>query len=1036
MTEDVLRFGSDDEDVVGARVLAGIQMINISRLSAHPVPMVSGGLVTVAGQGPKDSNGAGKSSFIAGISLLSGDEQWRWSSGAPDAAELLFTAEIAAQDGRWGNADHGYVIGVFTAQDAAGVPELAGSALTVWLRINRKAPYIDLRWASELYVPAGTSDAGRVAAADGMWAELPRRNGRHDIHANRLGQALYGRHVRCVSFLSTSVRATATANLLAQPLNELSPARIFDAIAALTGVDREMEQERAARTTEHARREEEQRARADLERWEAEAAVAETGIAQRAGARAAIERAAALWQGRCARLVVDGRHELDEITAAMTRLESGWAERASELAGLRDQLAELQNDEAFQAYCAGAERRWKEMSERDRALEVEERTTVRGIEDATRRRTARLEDARAADGRDAAQAGAEEADANARLEDALQAQGARQHELGEAQAGLDDATDGDDLAAAQLQCLRAGGVAAAPLLDSVAVSAAQREPWEARLYPYRDAVVVAEADAARARDLLAALPGSTLITADAPAVTPAPAGLPGSADGRFPLGGFLGCLAQRAGRAGAPAVDADARVWVTGGFASPLTGRAARIGTARGRVAEAARRLADAGEAVGHARRQLAAARERVAAAQAAQQAERLWAEIAGLRETLGELAAQRAGLEPAVRAAREQHAAMLAAVQTRAQQAERLRADAGRLADLQNSNVTERGELTARQTGIDLAARLADFGGTVAEAQSHLLALGGEQATWTEPEWTAACCAELDRVLTMCFPRGTPEDEIPREIGTLRADVRWAGPSFPALHRAVRTYLVQTEQEDEYQRQRITRQRADRTADLAAARRGLAEAAQAAAAHRASVAEGIKAKLKKVATQFDRLDQEYGGYGATLDFPEPEPPAEPDKPWRWTVTPKWRRAEGQRMSPYNLRGNTAQMDEKAVKLVCAAALAGGTDRPLLLVLDELGRNLGKQHRTEAVALFERIGRDRNITVIGALQDDMERYAIDASGLYVKLRRSSDASPYNSAPVIAGHDGNAARLALLRDWLAGHYPAMASPGEELAQAAR
>ncbi len=28
-------------------------------------------------------------------------------------------------------------------------------------------------------------------------------------------------------------------------------------------------------------------------------------------------------------------------------------------------------------------------------------------------------------------------------------------------------------------------------------------------------------------------------------------------------------------------------------------------------------------------------------------------------------------------------------------------------------------------------------------------------------------------------------------------------------------------------------------------------------------------------------------------------------------------------MSPYNQRGNTAQMDEKAVKLVCAAALAG-----------------------------------------------------------------------------------------------------------------
>jgi chromosome segregation protein len=857
---------------------------------------------------------------------------------------------------------------------------------------------------------------------------------RDDIHANRLGQALYGRHVRCVSFLSTSVRASATANLLAQPLNELSPARIFDAIAALTGIDREMEQERATRTTEHARREEEQRARADLERWEAEARIAEAGIAQRAGARAAIERAAALWQGRNARLVVDGRDQLDDVGTELARLEGEWEARAAQLAQLRDQLRDLRSDEAFQAYCAAAERRWKEISERDRALEVDERTTVRDIEEKTRLRTARLEEARAADGRDVRQAEAEAAGANARLEDALAARGARQQELAGAETGLTEAEQGDDLAAGPLRRLRAGGVAAAPLLDSVTVSAAQRERWEARLYPYREAVVVAAADAARARGLLAGLPGSTLVLAGPPDAPDAPPAGLGWADERFPLSGFLAALSRRAGSG--PTVDEAAGVWVAGGFASPLTGRAARIDQARDRVAVAAGRLREAGETVEHGRRQLSAARGRIAAARAAEAAERLWEEIAGLRETLGELAGQRAGLEPDVRAARQEHASMLAAVQTRAEQGMCLRADAGRLEDLQNRNVTERDGLTGRQAAIGLDSRLAAFGGTVAEAQSHLLALGGEQATWTEPEWTAACGTELDRVLAMCFPRGTPEEEIPREIASLSGNLRWDTQGVPALHRALRTYLAQTEQEDEYQRQRITRQRADRTADLAAARKGLAEAAQAAAAHRSSVAEGIKAKLKKVAAQFGRLDEEYGGYGATLDFPEPEPPAEPDKPWRWTVTPKWRRAEGQRMAPYNLRGNTAQMDEKAVKLVCAAALAGGTDRPLLLVLDELGRNLGKQHRTEAVALFERIGRDRNITVIGALQDDMERYAIDASGLYVKLRRSSDASPYNSAPVIAGHDGNAARLALLHDWLAGHYPGRPAAGAELEDAAR
>ncbi|HEX3750395.1 MAG TPA: chromosome partitioning protein ParA [Streptosporangiaceae bacterium] len=1037
MTEDAPRFSGDVEanstDVVGGRVLTGIQLINISRLSAHPVPMVSGGLVTVAGQGPKDSNGAGKSSFIAGISLLSGDEQWRWSSGAPDAAELLFTAEIAAADGRWGNADHGYVIGAFTEHGAATPEALAASALTVWLRINRKAPYIDLRWAHELYVPAAASDADRVAAADGMWAELPRRNGRHDVHANRLGEVLYGRHVRCVSFLSTSVRASATANLLAQPLNELSPARIFDAIAALTGVDREMETERASRTTEHTRREEEQRARADLELWEAETRIIEAGIAQRAQARAAIERAGALWQGRCARLVVDGEHELAGIGTEISRLAADWDDRAGQVAKLREQLRELQNDDAFQGYCTAAERRWKEMSERDRALEVEERTTVRDIEDKTRQRTTLLEQARAADGRDAARAAQEEAAANTRLEEALQACGARQHELNDAETALDGAEQGDDLAAGQLQRLRAAGLTAVPLLDSVVLTVGQRATWEPRLYPYREAVVVAHADAPKARDLLTDLPGSTVVLADPqPAKqAKAPAGLPGSRADDLPLAGFLASLAERAGDP-AEATDTAARVWVAGGFASPLTGHAARVEKAEARVAAATGRLHEAEEAVRQARSQLAVARGRIAAASAAQQAERIWQDVSGLRDSLGDLAAQRDELEPAVRTARQEHAGMLAAVQTRSQQADRLRADAGRLEDLQQHNATTRADLVTRQGAIDLQARLTAFGGTVDEARAHLVVLPGDQGRWSEQEWTTTSCAELDEVLTRCFPRGTPEDEIPREIAGLRADVRWsrglAGPggAFPVLHRSLRTYLAQTEQEDEYQRQRISRQRAERSADLEAARKGLTEARQAAAAHRASVAEGIKAKLKKVAAQFDRLDTEYGGYGATLDFPEPEPPAEPDKPWRWTVTPKWRRAEGQRMAPYNLRGNTAQMDEKAVKLVCAAALAGGTDRPLLLVLDELGRNLGKQHRTEAVALFERIGRDRNITVIGALQDDMERYAIDASGLYVKLRRTSDASPYNSAPIVTGHDDNQARLALLRDWLAGHYPPLPS----------
>src|SRR5262249_46479266 len=102
--------------------------------------------------------------------------------------------------------------------------------------------------------------------------------------------------------------------------------------------------------------------------------------------------------------------------------------------------------------------------------------------------------------------------------------------------------------------------------------------------------------------------------------------------------------------------------------------------------------------------------------------------------------------------------------------------------------------------------------------------------------------------------------------------------------------------------------------------------------------------------------------------------------------------------------------------------LAGTGDRRLRRVPDEPARTPGAAHRRDAVALFESIGRDHAISVVGALQDDMERYAIGASSLYVKLRRSSDTMPYNQAPVIIGSDTSRARVDLLADWLTSYRP--------------
>jgi len=410
---------------------------------------------------------------------------------------------------------------------------------------------------------------------------------------------------------------------------------------------------------------------------------------------------------------------------------------------------------------------------------------------------------------------------------------------------------------------------------------------------------------------------------------------------------------------------------------------------------------------------------------------------VVGLQQQVEEMRLQndehdrmRQDLQPELTEAEAEFVKALTEQGTREQTIRTLTDEIRRLRTSLQDRADQREGLAAELQGLELAARQKAWGETADAATTYLLSLGGTEQKRTVGDWNEEACHQLNEVVRLCFPDDTPRDHLPREIGELLHQQRWfrggleiRTPLVPAMLRALNTHLANTERQDRDDQQSIEKQRGERTKGLAAAQQGLAEAAHAALVTRASLATGIKDKLKKVAAEFDRLDQQYGGYGAGLEYPEPEPPTQPDKPWRWTVTPKWRRAEGQRMASYSLRANTAQIDEKAVKLVCAAALAGSGNRPLLLVLDELGRNLGSEHRREAVALFERIGADRNITVVGALQDDMERYAISASGLYIKLRRSSDAMPYNEAPVVNGSEPNHARVELLRDWMSSYRPA-------------
>ncbi|MEV4550208.1 chromosome partitioning protein ParA [Nonomuraea wenchangensis] len=1040
------------ENVVGDRVLIAVQAVNISRLSTHPVPTVPGTLIVVAGAGPKDSNGAGKSSFIASITALLGDEQWRFASGAKAVSELLFNAELASGAGgrQWASADHGYIVGVFAppgmngfpaddeqpapADEPAGavsedelllvdsdeaggelfeVPDTSGGALTVWLRVNQEAPHLEIRWREGVHLAASPSEAERVARADEIWASLPKSAGKRDVVARDLTKALYGDRVRCVSFLSTSVRSKVATNLLSQPLNEISPERVFEAIAALTGLDAELEQEREARRDEHAKRVRAAQAGERLAEFEAESKALLGTFDRRDEARVRLAEALRCWRGRQARKLADAAAKDDALAAELDRHRAAGEAAGEAIAMVRAEIGTLRED-TLDRQVSEARKELAALQARAAKLDAD-RAVADNSADELRGRIPALEQSRRfADGRDVPAAERELREARLRLNEALKALGVADQEVASAQAALDDAEGGP--AAAQLNALAAAGVGATGLLDALDVAEQARDnathtPGQAgtaaqtgtdaqtntagqaggarqtgaagqagravgqvvglRGWPHEHAVIVDAARLGEAAEALAGLPGSVLVSA--------------------------------------------AGVSVVGAFEGVATGREARIKAAEQRLHRAKDAQETAAQAVGDAEEAVAEAQRRLDGAQAGVRLAEVEARLAERRARLTELNAAVEELAPKVVEAERLAGALDFRARTRDMEIERLEGRRQRHESERAQARDQEAKVAAEREALRLDALAADWGGTAETARQWLDALPEEERPRTADEWWRVAERHFDQALRDTFPE--EDAEIPEELAFLLNErggsTAREQATFAAVCGALASYLRGQEEYERHQRRQIEAQLGSRQRDLSAAARGAEEAAQSTAVHRAALTAAIRARLTRVAEEFDKLDTSYGGYGATLEFPVPPAPADPEQRWQWRVTPKWRRGEGQGFVPYNRRANTALMDEKAVKLVCAAAIASSGGGHLCLVLDELGRNLGKEHRREAVALFRRIGETYGITVIGALQDDMEPYAIDACGQYVKLRRSSDAMPYNEPPVIVGHDQHAERVRAL-----------------------
>src|SRR5690606_9105704 len=300
--------------------------------------------------------------------------------------------------------------------------------------------------------------------------------------------------------------------------------------------------------------------------------------------------------------------------------------------------------------------------------------------DELRRQVAALEERRReADGRDAAAARAELAEAEARRDEAQQELGMAKGAVARAERSLAEAEAGESSAPAQIRALAAAGIDAVGLLDAVELDEDVRERWEAALWPYREAVVVAAGDLDAAAAALKGMPGSMIVPAGGDAARPeGDARLPRGVRCERPLGAFFAARGGEAIAAGATvsqgSLERRAGVVIVGGFAEPVTGRVARVEAARAALEAAKESLERARQATSDAAADVALAARRLAGARAAEELDEVQATMVELRERLEDIAASEARLGPRLGAAEQSLRRLQAKADTRALELDRLR--------------------------------------------------------------------------------------------------------------------------------------------------------------------------------------------------------------------------------------------------------------------------------------------------------------------------------------------------------------------------
>lgn len=1002
-----------DRGIVGDRHLVGIQTFDISRLTTHAVAIVPGTFVAVSGIGPKgDSNGSGKTTFLAALSILLADPQWNLeSSGGRNASGILFRPDAAGLDPslRATPAPHGYVVGVFAEPDA-----VRESALTVWVRVSATSPYVQAKCVPWLHVADARTDEDRALQADRLWQELPHAG---VISARRMAQELYGDAPRCLSYLDTSLRP-AIPSLLSQEMTKMRPAEIGAALIALAGRTGQLEEENHNRgtTLELQAKLKDQEGQEDLTRIREDAELA--GVSARDRARTLLADAQRKWTRYTAwqYLAVLGDHdaageEIRRRTEVLSDREGAVQKAGAALATLHatGDLAELERKardshnsasrvlESLRGEHAGVAA--------EQAHLIKERNELQPV--AARWKGTGLKQAQIENDRTQAAQGA----ARVAVQAATDA-------LKDAATALDNARAGRSGVAGRLAArlrTEAGIAEAAPLADLIDLDDQARPAWEPRLWALRDAVVVPRTSAEHARMALADGPGTQIIAAEfldpaAPRVTE---------DGiHYPAGlaPLIRTLRERLAVRQYPLrADDDAlAASVLGGFTEPLVGREALIRQAERDLEEAKAGLESARAALRTADARLTLAKGEHDAAQATERLTVLTATLAGLDEAISTLNASIGTAEQTLKAASEaliQASVRLSSYNNEVEAAER------RLKSAREQESDARRDLDQackHRARLPVEAWALAFTGSRAEAE-RLWAEGADGYAPSAQTLLRESAEQLREALAVFLANRAdpPEDLVAAEEARGRfADQEEGKPEpFEAVAAALRNRLDGAADHDRVTHSRIIADREKRETALGELRIEVEDAAGRLSSLQDMIENSIEATMKEVSKALDRMT----AFGAELQVSSVRPDGA--APWIWEVTPRWRRSPNGGLVPYQESANGAQVKVFAIQLVLAALTADAQTTGRVLILDELGNSLGDVNRRDVLRNLQDVAKQQQVTILGTCQDSVLSDAADFFGELIWFTHAAATDALNQPTRVWGHDPDGTRVELTTDWL-------------------